>query len=87
MTVAELIERLSEMDPDARVFLMMQPSWPFEYSISGVTTRDDFTEREYDEDGNDVSHIADDNERPSDVFLCEGQQLRYGNKDAWNSTW
>lgn len=36
MTVADLIEQLEGMDPDAEVVLAQQPSWPFEYTISGV---------------------------------------------------
>lgn len=33
MTVRDLIEQLSEQDPDAEVRFMAQYSWPFEYSI------------------------------------------------------
>jgi len=80
MTVAKLIERLSQMDPEARVFLMTQSSWPFEYSIYGVTERREFEDTDEDE----VVHGALPG---NDVFICEGEQLRYGNKDAWNIAW
>ena len=36
MTVAELIEELKYMEQDAEVRFASQPSWPFEYDISGV---------------------------------------------------
>ena len=36
MTAAELIELLEGVDPDTEVRLAEQPSWPFEYSVSGV---------------------------------------------------
>jgi hypothetical protein len=39
MNVRELIELLGEQDPDAEVFMMAQPIWPFECSLAGVTTR------------------------------------------------
>ena len=87
MTVGELIERLQDFDPQARVHLMMQPSWPFEYSIAGVTARDEFTESAWDEDGNDTAIDTDGGEHADDVFLCEGQQLRYGNRKAWDTAW
>ena len=36
MTVQELIEELSCINPDATVRLAQQPSWPFEYSIGDI---------------------------------------------------
>ena len=36
MTVAELIEELKYMEQDAEVRFASQPSWPFEYDITGV---------------------------------------------------
>jgi len=35
MTVQELIEELSYVNPDAEIRFASQPSWPFEYSFSG----------------------------------------------------
>lgn len=34
MTVADLIEALEGMDPQAEVRLAMQPSWPMEYTVA-----------------------------------------------------
>lgn len=80
MTVGELIEILEDLDPEAQVHIMSQQSWPFENTLAGVAVREEF-ERD-DEDG-EVSSRADGT-APSDVFLCEGTQLRYGSKNAWN---
>lgn len=35
-TVEDLIGALEEMDPQAPVMVAVQPSWPFEHSITGV---------------------------------------------------
>lgn len=73
MKVRELIEALEECDPDATVLLMSQINWPMEYSISGVTERERFS-KETPENGGS-----------SDVFLCEGSQIRYGDSSAWDA--
>lgn len=36
MTVAELIDRLSEMDPEAQVRLATQPAWPLQFEVGDV---------------------------------------------------
>jgi len=36
MTVEDLIEELKCMDPEQEVRIAQQPSWPFEYDLSGV---------------------------------------------------
>ena len=87
MKVSELIELLEEQDPDAEVLVMSQPNWPFELGLAGVTTREEMLRADRDEDGN-----GDDDEEPrrdlgtakNDVFLVEGEQLRYGSKTAWS---
>ena len=73
MTVGELLELLRDCDPDSRVLLVSQPSWPFEYSIEGVALRGDFEEADTAE------------RRPDDVFIVEGTQLRYGSRAAWDA--
>jgi hypothetical protein len=88
MKVSELIELLEEQDPDAEVLLMMQQNWPFECSLAGVTTREEMLRADRDED----RAGDDDDEEPrlergtakNDVFLVEGEQLRYGSKTAWS---
>jgi|TARA_B100001741_G_C16459217_1_gene554324 hypothetical protein len=61
MTVRELIEELKYMDEDATVRFASQPSWPFEYSISGVVQ----TTVNYNENERDM------------VYLEEGRQVGY----------
>ena len=41
MTVQELIEKLSYVNPDAEIRFASQPSWPFEYSFSGPVEVED----------------------------------------------
>jgi len=87
MKVSELIELLEEQDPDAEVLVMMQENWPFECALAGVTTREEMLRA----DREDRDEDDEDDEEPrlesgtakSDVFLVEGQQLRYGSKTAW----
>lgn len=80
MTVQELIDELSEMNPESEVRWAAQPAWPFEYSISSV---ENFCrETEDNEDANDdpndprweryADPMADDI-----VYLVEGTQLGY----------
>jgi hypothetical protein len=89
MTVRELIEMLESEDPDAEVRSMQQPSWPFEYEIAGVVTREAiYAARRDSEPGGDDD---DDDEPESDekpqatVFLLEGRQVCYGDKVAWEA--
>ena len=71
MTVRELIEELKYMDEDATVRFASQPSWPFEYSISGViqTTVDKPGEYTW-------------NRQEDVVYLEEGRQIGYLPKEA-----
>lgn len=79
MTVGELIGILERYDEDLDVLIVSQPSWPFEYSIDGIVARSEiFEERdEYDEEEEDKEDDC--------VFICEGNQLRYGRKAAWDN--
>ena len=88
MKVSELIELLEEQAPDAEVLVMMQQNWPFECSLAGVTTREEIERADREEDGEDDDDAGEEpRERgtaKSDVFLVEGDQLRYGSKTAWD---
>ena len=79
MKVSELIELLEEQDPDAEVLVMSQPNWPFELSLAGVTNRDEDVDGDEDEEPRLERGTA-----KNDVFLVEGEQLRYGSKTAWS---
>jgi hypothetical protein len=85
MTVGDLIELLSEYDPDLEVRLIEQPSWPFEYSIAGVVSSDEIAEhdKEPQEDRHPSTGITP---KPTTVFIVEGRQLSYGSKTAWDLT-
>lgn len=88
MKVAELIEMLQECDPDANVLLMTQRGYPFEWSINGLAVREDFDSAdEPDEDGDENygTNFESMMKLGNDVFLLEGRQLCYGDKDAWNN--
>ncbi|MGI5861274.1 MAG: hypothetical protein ACOX6T_04355 [Myxococcales bacterium] len=85
MKVSELIELLEEQDPDAEVLVMMQQNWPFELGLAGVTTREEMLRADRDEDGDrDDEPRLERGTAKSDVFLVEGEQLRYGSKTAWS---
>jgi hypothetical protein len=73
MKVSELIEILSDCDPEASVFVMSQENWPFECGLAGVNVREEFAEGEQSANGCAAN----------DVFLVEGPQLRYGSRAAW----
>lgn len=80
MKVSELIELLEEQDPDAEVLVMSQQNWPFECALAGVTTREEMLLADGDEDGEAEAPAG---AAHSDVFLVEGEQVRYGSKTAW----
>lgn len=81
MKVSELIEILSEMDPDAQVLIASQQNWPFEYSVYGVARRAEMNGDDADDE--EAAATYEPGTAPGDVFLCEGTQLRYGSKTAW----
>jgi hypothetical protein len=63
MTVQELIDALSQMNPDAEVRIAHQPSWPFELSVGSVVSA---------EVEDDMSGTMVDN-----VWIGEGSQIGY----------
>ena len=90
MRVSELMEILETMNPDAAVWLAVQPEYPFEVALAGVCERRDFA----DCDDNAAEDIAADSDRwsaseselpASDVLILAGSQVRYGNKLAWDA--
>ena len=90
MKVRDLIEILEDQDPEAEVLIMSQENWPFENAVAGVAVREEFVddEDEDDEDEDDEPGTERQYEKgtaPNDVFIVEGQQLRYGSKAAWNA--
>jgi len=83
MTVSELMNLLEDCDPDAEVLILNQPSYPFENSIMGVTVRSEISGEDDEDEDDEAPSSREDGTRPNDVFILEGQQLRYGSRDAW----
>ena len=81
MTINELIQRLEdyrdEIGGDAEVRLMTQQNWPFENTIFGLASGEEINADPEDEDDDD------DVEADQVLYICEGQQLGYGSKRAW----
>ena len=93
MTVAELIDRLENCDPEATVRIMMQDSWLFENSIRGIAQRSDFASASENAIAAAVNtrkaarpstnEYGDPELAGNDIFIVEGRQERYGSKAAW----
>ncbi|HSG71772.1 MAG TPA: hypothetical protein VLA12_15225 [Planctomycetaceae bacterium] len=83
MTINELIERLEDyrdlLGGDAEVRLMTQENWPFENTIYGLASAEEINDAGNADDPDDDG----DTEDADVVFICEGQQLGYGTKRAW----
>lgn len=86
MKVRDLIEILEDQDPDAEVLIMSQQSWPFENAIAGVAVREEIVEDDEDLDDEEREEPRyEQGTAANDVFIVEGQQLRYGSKAAWDA--
>ena len=89
MTVAELIERLEDLNPDSEVFIQQQPNYPLKGALVGVCTEaecksfdDEFEDREEDE--TDETDEEDADEQLDVVYLVSGPGTEYGNRAAWD---
>ena len=76
MTVAELIERLQDMDPEAEVRLATQPSWPLQSTVRGVASQAEVDEARFDEERCDEHGF----------YNCD-ECLDAANADAPNIVW
>ena len=80
MTIDELIERLEEyretIGGDAEVRLMTQVNWPFENTIHRLVSGEELNDSG---DGDDGDVGAD-----QVLYICEGTQIGYGSKRAWD---
>jgi hypothetical protein len=76
MTVQELMDELSDMNPDSEVRWAAQPSWPFEYDIASVVNviEDELLD---EDDEFENQEIPDSPKQDDVVYLVEGTQLRY----------
>ncbi len=93
MTASEMIQLLSAVDPDTEVRIAEQPSWPFEYAISGVVEVRMGADREENANLECAQEILDsDHSSPEErseayriidaastsvLYIVEGTQLAY----------
>ena len=84
MTIDELIERLEEyremIGGEAEVRLMTQANWPFENTIHGLVSGAEINDSADEDDPEDDGDVDDD----AVLYICEGTQLGYGTKRAWD---
>ena len=87
MTINEMIERLEEyrdtIGGDAEVRLMTQSNWPFENDIFGLASGEEINDAAEDQEPNDDGDVDADQV----IYICEGQQLCYGTKRAWEAAY
>lgn len=83
MTINVLIERLENyrdaVGGDAVVRLITQQNWRFENEIVGLAWGEEINAATEEEDPHDDGDVDADQV----VYICEGQQLCYGTKRAW----
>ena len=82
MKVCDLIEMLSDYDPECEVRIAIQPNYPMEYSIDSVISTDDVKDDE-DYANEDCKEQSDVVEELPIVYLTEGQWISYSRKDLW----
>ena len=84
MNIQDLIEQLedykAEHGEDAEVRLMTQQNWPFENRVYGLCDSSELQDEDEDEDEGEG-----DTEGKAIVYLVEGSQICYGNKNAWDA--
>lgn len=83
MTVQELIDRLSELDPTARVRIATNPAWPIAHIVEAVTQLGSDND---DDDIDREASIEDDAPTPI-VWLAAGgmpwSESPYAPRAAW----
>ena len=75
--VRDDLEAAGQDASETEVRIMSQPSWPFENAISGVTHTTRIAQ--YDDDD------LEPESGPEIVYILEGSQIKYGNRDAWDA--
>ena len=85
MTVQDLIDRLQDFEPDTEVRLMTQQSWPFENEVAGLCDGRDLKSEEPCDCGEPGCEDCDPEKQEAIVYIVEGGQLGYGNKNAWSA--
>lgn len=92
MNVREMIEILSEMDPDAEVRLATQPNWPLQSTVAGIASSETvYSNQACSEHGhfdceecvNEALELSGDNF----VWIAEGSQCShpYAPRGVWDA--
>jgi hypothetical protein len=76
MKVREMIGILSQLDPEATVYVVFQPGYPLEHLAAGVAVRSQLAVEGKPE-------VIVDDERPNDVLIVDGGFARYGDHRTW----
>lgn len=95
MNVAELIERLQEMDPEAEVRIATQPNWPLQAALAGVVSAQELAEHKVGEEKCEEHDFynclecyeAEVAKAEKIVWLAEGSQDRddpYASRLIWD---
>ncbi len=83
LTVADLIDALSDADPDAEIRIAYQPSWPIAASVSSVTS-----DAEARADDPDDEPRAGGRPEPGVIWLACGalpyDESPYAPRGAWS---
>ena len=74
MKVGQLIHLLEDLDPNADVLIVQQPTYPFEYKLKRVLIREDFES---------VLPNTCHGKQVDDVLLVAGDQVRYGSRKCF----
>lgn len=84
MTIDQLIARLEEyrdeLGGETEVRLMTQSHYPWENTIAGLVSGEEINDREEEPDDEDV-------DQDDVVYICEGRQLGYGSRRAWETAY
>ena len=83
MTVQELIDLLTECNPDSEVLLASQSHYPLEHELRGLTTRREMVRAESEDEGGDDDVDNDEDSDMDEVILVDGAFRGYGSKTAW----
>lgn len=83
MKVKDLIKVLDMMNKDSEVLIVTQPAWPFENRLAGICCREDYLGGvDPSDDGVSMDERTKEG-LTTDVLLCQGAPVRYGNAEAW----
>ncbi|MBR5671880.1 MAG: hypothetical protein IKX02_00395 [Spirochaetales bacterium] len=74
--IKDIIDSLDEDQLDNPVYLLMQPSWPFDYSVGEAAYLDEGTWDIGEEAAEEYGEPRQEDVRPG-LYLTEGRQLCY----------